>query len=206
MTKQRIAKINGISRFVAALSLASALAACDDGGTSSGAGSESGRALQLVESTESNTAPPAANAPPTVRLDPGAAQLSGSAKYKCWDDGCWWVVWCGHAICDGAWQWQFPASGQYSLTWNGLSYKCAGAPPYSVAVNGKVIVTGRVPRHGDCSDCDAGRWGTNGNLPLGSFSLDAGDTVTLWAQTDFACGINGPGAYAAYDDVTATRR
>lgn len=194
LTKPRTARTNGVSRFVAALALASVLVACDDGGTSSGAGSEA------------NTAQTAANTAPVVRLDPGAARLSGSAQYKCWDDGCWWVVWCGHAICDGAWQWRFPASGQYSLTWNGLSYKCAGAPPYSVAVNGKVIVTGRVPRHGDCSDCDAGRWGTNGNLPLGSFSLDAGDTVTLWAQTDFACGINGPGAYAAYDDVTATRR
>lgn len=179
------------------VSVAAVLAACEDSDTSSGSGT--------TESSTVNTQ--TSNSSPVVNLNPGQARISGAAQYRCWGSDCWWVVWCGHAICDGAWHWTFPSTGTYRLTWNGVNHKCAGSPPYSLAINGKKVVSGRVPQYGSCSDCAArGGYGIYENIDLGAFTIEKGDTVTLWAETHFACGLDGPGAYAAYNDMSARLR
>ncbi len=177
------------------VSVAAVLAACEDSDTSSGSGA--------TESSTANTQ----TASSVVNLNPGQARISGAAQYRCWGSDCWWVVWCGHAICDGAWHWTFPSTGTYNLTWNGVNHKCAGSPPYSLAINGKQVASGRVPQYGSCSDCAArGGYGIYEPINLGSFEFKQGDTLTLWAETHFACGLDGPGAYAAHNDMTARLR
>jgi len=155
----------------------------------------------VVTKSEPPPAPPAS----VVDLDPRVATRTGEAIYHCWDDGCWWVVWCGHAICDGSWSWSFKSTGTYRITWLNVNSKCAGAPPYEVRINGKTVHSGRVPQYGACHDCAQRRgYGVWGDIDLGNFELKNGDVVTLWAQNEFACGIDGPGAYAAYDALRAT--
>lgn len=149
----------------------------------------------------------AASGPQSVVLDPDQATRTGDARHKCWSGGCWWVVWCGHNICDGSWQWSFPASGTYEIVWKGVSYKCAGAPPYELRINGEVVRADRLAQYGTCEQC------IPGNMPeefrdtsLGRYALNEGDDITLYVKNDFACGIDGPGAYAAFDGVAAERR
>lgn len=140
---------------------------------------------------------------PVVRLDPNRAELRGAAQYKCWGD-CHWVVWCGHQICDGSWTWSFPSSGSYAITMERVKEKCAGSAKYEVRINGRTATSGRIPRYGSCGGCDgSGRWV---DRTLGTFQIEAGDQVTLWAENDFACGIDGPGAYAAHDALRAELR
>ena len=183
---------------VAILSLGSAISACEDPSTSSGAGGGDRAAMASSGGAD--------GASPVVTLQPSQARLSAAAQYRCWDDGCWSVVWCDHNICDGAWHWSFPESGTYRLTWKGVNEKCAGSPPYSVIVNGETVDSGRLPQYGSCGDCAArGGYGIFVDRDIGTFELNEGDQITLWARTDFACGIDGPGAYAAYDNITAQR-
>lgn len=140
---------------------------------------------------------------PVVHLDPRRAQTRGEAKYKCWDN-CWWVVWCGHNICDGSWTWTFPSSGSYEITWENVKEKCAGSPSYEVRINGETVTSSRVPQHGSCDGCSGGgRWV---DRSLGTFDIEEGDDVTLWVENDFACGIDGPGAYAAHESLRADLR
>ncbi len=139
-----------------------------------------------------------------ISLDPANAQRTGAAQYRCWDGKCWWVVWCGHKICDGSWSWVFPASGNYRIVWKGVKFKCAGSPSYELRINNKTVAKGKLPQHGACHDCAARRgYGIFTDLPFGTFSINKGDTVMLWAKNDFACGIQGPGAYAAHDKLLA---
>ncbi|MDZ7841473.1 MAG: hypothetical protein U5R46_11775 [Gammaproteobacteria bacterium] len=146
-------------------------------------------------------------APQTVELDPEQAVKSGDARYKCWSGRCWWVVWCGHNVCDGSWQWTFPATGNYEIIWKGLNFKCAGAPPYELRINGDVVKSGVVDQYKSCEQCQRGSMAeVFRDTSLGEYSLEVGDEITLYAKNDFACGINGPGAYAAHDSVTAELR
>jgi hypothetical protein len=145
--------------------------------------------------------------PQRVELDPENAVQRGQAQYKCWSGGCWWVVWCGHNICEGEWEWEFPASGNYEIIWQGVSYKCAGAPPYELRINGSAVRSDELAQYGSCGEC------IPGNMPevfedtsLGQYELNKGDRITLWIRNDFACGIDGPGAYAAFESVTAEKR
>lgn len=145
--------------------------------------------------------------PMSVELDPEKARLEGKAQYKCWSGRCYWVVWCGHNICDGAWRWTFPASGTYEIIWKGVSYKCAGAPPYELRINDEVGQAGRLEQYGSCERCTPGNMDeVFRDTSLGTYSLNAGDEITLDVTNDFACGIEGPGAYAAFDGVAAERR
>lgn len=191
------------------------LGGCDTPFVSSGGGGgkndgTNSRTVVQTESSESAKDPKepekSESAPPIsyVNLDPVQAQTTGSAQRRCWDDGCYWVVWCGHQICDGSWSWDFPSSGSYRLTWKGLNEKCAGSPEYEIRINGETVSNGRVPQYGSCSDCAERRgYGIFVDRDLGTFDLKQGDSLTLWAKTDFACGIDGPGAYAAHDYLRA---
>ena len=143
-----------------------------------------------------------------LTLDGGAATRSGQAQFHCWAEGCWEVVWCGHAICDGSWTWNnFPHSGQFSFVWEGVNEKCAGSPPYQLQINGETVQSGEIAQWGSCSECpdSSGNFAQIfTNYDLGSYQLTKGDTVTLWAQTEFSCGINGAGAYAAHDRISVS--
>ncbi len=169
------------------------LAACSEGKSENGASS----------APESSAAP----APQSVELDPELARLKGQARYKCWSGECWWVVWCGHEICDGSWEWTFPATGDYEIIWKGLNFKCAGAPPYELRINGEVVKSGVVDQYKSCDECQSGSMAQQfRDTSLGVYSLEAGDEITLYAKNDFACGIDGPGAYAAYDSISTKLR
>lgn len=143
----------------------------------------------------------------SVVLDGGVATRTGAAQYRCWSDGCWQVVWCGHAICEGAWSWtSFPHDGQFTFTWRGVNEKCAGSPPYELRINDEVVKTGEITQWGSCSECpdSTGSYGIFKNYSLGTHQLKKGDKVTLWSKTEFACGIDGPGAYTAHTDIVAS--
>ncbi len=59
---------------------------------------------------------------------------------------------------------------------------------------------------GSCGDCDArGGYGIFVDRDIGTFELNEGDQITLCARTDFACGIDGDGADAAYENITEQR-
>ena len=149
----------------------------------------------------------AGDAPRLIELDPGKARLDGKAQDKCWAGRCYWVVWCGHNICDGAWRWQFPASGNYEIIWKAVSYKCAGAPPYELRVNGEVVRSGRLEQYGSCKRCTPGSMDeVFRDTSLGQYALRKGDEITPYVKNDFACGIDGPGAYAAFRSIAAERR
>lgn len=144
---------------------------------------------------------------PVIELDPGAARLDGKAQNKCWSDRCYWVVWCGHNICDGAWSWSFPADGSYEIVWKGVSYKCAGSPPYQLRINDEVVRSGRLAQYGSCGECVPGSMAeVFTDTSLGTYPLEQGDKITLYVRNDFACGIEGPGAYAAFKNVVGERR
>lgn len=156
---------------------------------------------------ENDTAAPTASGPAVVELKPSAASLSGQAQNKCWPNGCFWVVWCGHNICDGAWQWSFPATGTYELVWEHVSFKCAGSPPYELRINRQTVRSGRLAQYGSCGECAPSDLTEKfADTSLGEYALQAGDRVTLRVKNDFACGIDGPGAYAAFKGFSARRR
>ena len=145
-----------------------------------------------------------ADAPARIELAPADARRTGEAKYKCWGQSCYWVVWCGHRLCDGSWSWRFPASGRYRLTWQAVKHKCAGSPAWEIRINGERVSKGNIPQYGSCHDCAARRgYGEFKDFGLGTYSLRQGDDLTLYVRNDFACGIEGPGAYAAHTSVVA---
>lgn len=184
-----------------------AIAGCDNPLATSGGDSEEDSVLAAGEDagTGNGSADDSSSSddPPerVVALDPGRAEIRGAAQNRCWDGECYWVVWCGHKICDGSWTWTFPSSGDYQITWEGVKEKCAGSPAYEVRINGRTVTDGRVPRHGSCSGCDGS--GRFVDRELGTFEIEKGDAVTLWVENHFACGIEGPGAYAAHDSLRA---
>ena len=190
-------------RVLGVLLVVLATSGCWERLTSSGGGGSDGDSASVVEARQSVGEAAAADDPPepVVAMDPARADTRGAAKYKCWDDNCYWVVWCGHQICDGSWSWTFPSSGSYHITWQGVKEKCAGSPAYELRVNGRPVESGRVPQYGSCGGCDgSGQFVDRG---LGTHDIEKGDTVTLWVRNDFACGIEGPGAYAAHDSLRA---
>jgi hypothetical protein len=142
---------------------------------------------------------------PVVTLAPDDASLEGAAQYYCKEPyGCWWLVHCGHAICDGSWNWRFPSEGTYRLSWRGVQQKCAGSPPYQIRINDDVVTSGEIPQYGSCDECGPDEFpNIFVNQGLGTFDIKEGDKVTLWIETEFSCGIEGPGAYGAFDDIVA---
>jgi len=178
-----------------------ATAGCWNPFSSSGGGgsddADKGRAVEAAADTGASSEPPEY----VVSLDPARADTRGAAQYRCWGDNCYWVVWCGHKICDGSWTWTFPSTGEYHITWQAVKEKCAGSPSYELRVNGRAVTSGRIPQYGSCSGCDGS--GVFVDRELGTFEIEKGDAVTLWAENDFACGIDGPGAYAAHDALRA---
>lgn len=200
--KNRIGWWHGIRILGLCLGLL-AVTACENPFATSGGGSEEDTTLAAGDGSTSDAGASASGDPsePFVALDPALAETRGAAQYRCWGDDCYWVVWCGHKICDGSWTWTFPSSGDYRITWKGVEEKCAGSPAYEVRINGQSVAGGRVPQHGSCSGCDGG--GVLVDRDLGTFEVRKGDAVTLWAENDFACGIDGPGAYAAHDTLRA---
>lgn len=163
----------------------------------------SGPAAQAV--TEESSGTPVQQPSGFVELDPGQARRRGAAQYRCWGDDCWWVVWCGHAVCDGSWRWKdFPASGSFRFVWKGVNKKCAGSPPYRLEIDGRTVAAGEVPQYGSCDDCARRRgYGVYEDISLGTHTLRKGSRISLWAETEFLCGIDGPGAYAAHDTLLA---
>lgn len=142
-----------------------------------------------------------------VELNPEQAQLEGSAQYKCWSGRCYWVVWCGHNICDGSWSWSFAGSGAYEIIWQGVSYKCAGAPPYELRINGEAVLSDRLSQYGSCDRCAPDSLEeVFRDTSLGTHRLEEGDEIALHITNDFACGIEGPGAYAAFKTLVAEPR
>ena len=191
-----------------------AVSGCWDPFSSSGGGGghddDEGRAVEAdlgasgsVSDTASSGDAGDSEDPPAyvVSLDPGRADTRGAAQYRCWDDNCYWVVWCGHKVCDGSWTWTFPSSGDYHITWQAVKEKCAGSPAYEFRINGRTVTSGRIPQYGSCGGCDGS--GVFVDRELGSVEFEKGDSVTLWVENDFACGIDGPGAYAAHDALRA---
>jgi len=144
-----------------------------------------------------------------IRLDGQDSHREGAAQFK-FDH---WVVWCGHDHCDGQYQWSFPASGHFSFRWE-VNHKCAGAPPYRLMKNGRVLVEGRVPQHGSCDACTGNNIRHNPDnafremktIDLGVHRLRKGDALQLWVENSFLCGIENPGAYAAFREIVATPR
>ncbi|HJL65352.1 MAG: hypothetical protein QF586_05285 [Arenicellales bacterium] len=134
------------------------------------------------------------------------ADRTGAAQYRCWDEECWHVVWCENEICDGSWSWSsFPYDGEFTFIWKGVNEKCAGSPPYELRINGEAVKSGEVAQWGSCSSCPdkTGKYGIYKDYNLGTYQLKSDDTVALWAQTEFSCGLNGPGAYAAHTSLVA---
>jgi hypothetical protein len=144
---------------------------------------------------------------PVVTLHPDDAALEGAAQYYCKEPyGCWWLVHCGHAICDGSWNWTFKSEGTYRLNWRGVQQKCAGSPPYQIKINDNVVTSGEIPQYGSCAECGPVDFPSIFvDQGLGTFDIEEGDKVTLWIETEFSCGIDGPGAYGAFDDIVAER-
>lgn len=195
--ESKISWLPGIRIFLLCLSLV-VVSACDNPlATSGGGGSEDDSTL--AADIDAGDSPER-----VVSMDPALAETRGAAQYRCWGDDCYWVVWCGHKVCDGSWTWTFPSSGDYQITWEGVKEKCAGSPAYEVRINGQSVAAGRVPQYGSCSGCGGG--GVFVDRDLGTFEIRKGDAVTLWVENDFACGIDGPGAYAAHDSLRADLR
>ena len=139
-----------------------------------------------------------------ITLDADNSTRKGRAHNHCWKNECWEVVWCGHNVCAGSWSWSdFPHTGQFNFTWKGVSEKCAGSPPYQLRVNGQAVTSGEISQWGSCSECPdaAGNFNVFKDYDLGNHKINKGDTITLWAQTEFLCGINSAGAYAAHDNI-----
>ena len=103
------------------------------------AAAEAPETAAAAEAPETAAAPER-NSEPQVLLDPEQATLEGAAQYYCKGGECWWAVHCGHAICDGSWNWEFPSSGTYRLDWRGLENKCSGSPPFELKINDKTVV------------------------------------------------------------------
>jgi hypothetical protein len=219
----RRGSMNNISGVVGIILLALMLTGCEQfTDTSSGAGTEgdsegggsasvsSGDSSASERETSTVSEPadkdePREKGDPVVTLDPDDASLEGAAQYFCKEPyGCWWLVHCGHAICDGSWNWKFASEGTYRLNWRGVQQKCAGSPPYQIRINDKVVTSGEIPQYGSCDECgpvDVPNIFVNQGL--GTFDIEEGDKVTLWIETEFSCGIDGPGAYGAFDDIVA---
>ena len=143
----------------------------------------------------------------TITLEGDNASREGRAHNHCWNNECWEVVWCGHNVCEGSWSWSdFPHTGQFNFTWKGVSEKCAGSPPYQLRVNGEPVTSGEISQWGSCSECPdaAGNFNVFKDYDLGNHKINKGDTITLWAQTEFSCGINAAGAYAAHDNIVVS--
>ena len=120
------------------------------------------------------------------------ADRTGAAQYRCWDEECWHVVWCENEICDGSWSWSsFPYDGEFTFIWKGVNEKCAGSPPYELRINGEAVKSGEVAQWGSCSSCPdkTGKYGIYKDYNLGTYQLKSDDTVALWAQTEFSCGL-----------------
>jgi hypothetical protein len=219
--------MNTISGVVGIILLVLMLAGCEQfTDTSSGAGTEGdseGGGSANVSSSDSSASEretssvsepadkpadkeePREKGDPVVTLDPDNASLEGAAQWYCKEPyGCWWLVHCGHAICDGSWNWTFSSGGTYRLNWRGVQHKCAGSPPYQLRINDKVVTSGKIPQYGSCDDCGPVDFPSIlVNQGLGTFDIDEGDKVTLWIETEFSCGIDGPGAYGVFDDIVA---
>ncbi len=141
-----------------------------------------------------------------IVLNPADAERKGSIVYK-WD---LWVVWCGHNICDGSYTWRFPEKGRYTFVWP-VGHKCAGSAPYALLINGKEVNRGRIPQLGSCEGCTPrnirenpdGRYGHKKEIVLGRYKMNKGDRVELRARNSFVCGIENPGAYAAFNELLA---
>jgi hypothetical protein len=85
-----------------------------------------------------------------------------------------------------------------------VQQKCSGSPPYDLRINGKSVTGGEIPQYGSCARCtETDAPNIFVNQDLGVFDIEEGDVVTLWVETEFSCGIDGPGAYGAYDDLIA---
>lgn len=139
-----------------------------------------------------------------ITLDGESSTRKGRAHNHCWDNECWEVVWCGHNVCEGSWSWSnFPHTGQFNVVWKGVSEKCAGSPPYQLRINGETVISGEIAQWGSCSECPdaAGNFNVFKDYDLGNHKINKGDTIILWAQTEFSCGINWAGAYAAHDNI-----
>jgi len=67
--------------------------------------------------------------------------------------------------------------------------------------------SGRLAQYGSCGSCTPGSIEeVFKDTSLGQYTLERGDEITLYVKNDFACGIEGPGAYAAFTSVAAERR
>lgn len=136
-----------------------------------------------------------------VILQAELAEKEGNVQKK-WGR---WVVWCGHKICSGSYTWTFPKSGTFTFVWKDVNHKCAGSSPYAFYINEKKVVSGRIPQHGSCDGCTPNNIKQHpqmtqhqADINFGQYIVRKGDRIKLWVQNDFACGIEGPGAYGGY--------
>jgi len=113
----------------------------------------------------------------------------GGASMVKWDRR---VVWCGHKWCDGWAEWKFPGpSGTYKVSFE-LEAKGFGACPWTWTIAGK-SVSGESRQACHCDRC----WPLY-RQDLGTFTINNGDICKWYAKNSFACGIDGPGSYAAW--------
>ena len=105
------------------------------------------------------------------------------------------VVWCGHNLCSGWAEWKFPGpTGTYKASFE-LEAKGYGSTPWKWIIGGQ-SKSGNSKQACHCSDCWPLYW-----QDLGTFTIQNGSIIRWEASNSFACGISGPGSYAAWTQI-----